>query len=291
MKITDKVALSILSCLLGLFLIVGSVCGILSVTVCNSDFMLKVFNSRVDYSSIQAEYCEEQEYLAIPAGVGEGVLSSVVQQPEFESIINLMVEKAYADDGVSLVTEFDSLCLTERFYQAMYQYFSVEKGYDITEEMSNDMYYVAGIANDNCFALVKVLPDNLLDQFGNLATELSRYFKIAVIVSLAVVIALITLLSITKKWRSHCVLCIGMALLMDGIMLIPIPFYVLMSGKYKYLNIEVEAFYNTAVGLIEKTMVFFLVVGIVLIIAALVIAFFFFFLPIIREKRNTKTEA
>ena len=155
MKITDKVALSILSCLLGLFLIVGSVCGILSVTVCNSDFMLKVFNSRVDYSSIYAEYCEEQEYLAIPAGVGEGVLSSVVQQPEFESIINLMVEKAYADDGVSLVTEFDSLCLTERFYQAMYQYFSVEKGYDITEEMSNDMYYVAGIANDNCFDLVR----------------------------------------------------------------------------------------------------------------------------------------
>ena len=257
MKITDKVALSILSCLLGLFLIVGSVCGILSVTVCNSDFMLKVFNSRVDYSSIYAEYCEEQEYLAIPAGVGEGVLSSVVQQPEFESIINLMVEK----------------------------------GYDITEEMSNDMYYVAGIANDNCFALVKVLPDNLLDQFGNLATELSRYFKIAVIVSLAVVIALITLLSITKKWRSHCVLCIGMALLMDGIMLIPIPFYVLMSGKYKYLNIEVEAFYNTAVGLIEKTMVFFLVVGIVLIIAALVIAFLLLILPIIREKRNTKTEA
>ena len=291
MRTIDKIALSILSCLLGIFLIVGSVCGILSGTVCNSDFMLKVFNSRVDYNSIYDKYCEEQEYLAIPAGVGEGVLSSVVQQPEFESMITIMVEKAYADDGVSLDTAFYNLGLKERFYQAMYQYFAVEKEYEITEEMSKDMYHVADLANDNCLALVKVLPDNLLDRFGNLAAELDKYFEIAVIVSLAVTIALITLLLITKKWRKHCVLCIGMALLMDGIMLIPIPLFVLLSGKYKYLNIEIEAFYNAAVGLIENTMVFFLVAGIVLIIAALVIAFLLFILPIIRDKRRIKIQA
>jgi ABC-type multidrug transport system fused ATPase/permease subunit len=264
-----------LSFLIALFGFIGIISGILSTTISNPKFMINVLENRHYYDSIYSEYCDDIESIAMPAGVAEGVFSAVISKSEFKDTINNIIKSAYSTDNSYSGNVFDKETAYNKFYSSMTDYFTNVKGMTITEEMTDSLDNVASLCASTC-GVYATLP--FIDTIGKYCTELNKYFKISCIVSAVAVAFLIFILFITKSWRKESPYLLGMALLTDGFMIVLAPFALLISGKVKYVQIEVESLYKFAIGYIEHLLYTLLTVGIVLIIIAVVIAGISYFL-------------
>ncbi len=275
MKIIDRIAVIILSFLIALFGFIGIISGILSTTISNPKFMINVLENRHYYDSIYNEYCDDVEGIAMPAGVAEGVFSAVVSKSEFKDTINRIINAAYSKNNTYSGNVFDRETTYNKFYSSMTDYFTNVKGVTITEEMTDSLDNVASLCASTCGVYV-TLP--FIDTIGKYSTELNEYFRLGCIISAVAVAFLIFILFITEKWRNQSPYLLGMALLTDGFMIILAPLALLISGKVKYIQIEVESLYRFAIGYIEHLLYTLLTVGIVLIIIAVVIAGISYFL-------------
>lgn len=264
----DKIAVTVLSFLISLFGFAALITGVLSNTVASPKFMIKVLENRHYYDTIYSEYCDSVESLAIPAGVDESVFSSVVTKSEFKEGINKIIISAYSNSDAYAGDSFDSDSVYNKFYNTMTEFFTTVKGVEITDEMTDSLHNVASLCASTCEVYI-TLP--FIDVIGRYATEFNSYFELGTIICAVFATFLIVMLCITKKWREICPYCISIALISSGLMLITAPLITLLSGKIRYIQIELKSLYTFAVGYIEYMLYELIAVGAALIILAVLI--------------------
>lgn len=267
MSIIDKIAAVFLSFLISLFGAVAAICAIMSNTMSDPDFMIKVLEKRHYYDSIFIEYCDSVESLALPAGMEDGVFSSLVTKEEFVNDINSVIKSAYGNSSGYAGAAIDYDTIYTRFYSAMSD-FAVSEGYDIYEDLAEGIDNVAGLCASTYEVYVTV---PFIDTIGSYASEFDNYFKIAAIVSAIFLIFFILLIARTKKWRDICGKLITISVITVGLLLSLAPLAILLSGKVRYLNITTRSLYAFAVGYCEHILYTFLYCGIGLILLTVVV--------------------
>lgn len=267
MSIFEKIAAVLLSFLIALSSFVAILSLVLSKTVCDPDFMIKVLSKNHYYDSIFEEYCESVESLAIPAGIDEGVFSGVVKKQEFCEYINKILRAAYDDQSGYAGDVFDYDGVYGRFYASMTE-FAEGKGISITDELTEGLDNVSTLCASTCRTYC-TLP--FIDTIGGYATEFDRYFSLSAILAAVFTLFLIVLLCISKKWRGIALLLAAIAAMTDGLMLTAAPAVILISGKIRYLQIELKSLYLFAVGYTEELLSSILISGVVLIVFAVIL--------------------
>ncbi len=280
MKLYDKIALTILSVILSVFLFTLIISVIIGVTLCNPKFMISVLEKHDYYGLIFSEYSESiEDGIAIPAGVGPGVLSNIVTKEDMKEQINNIILVAY-DSNTDNAKVFDYNGVKQKFYDSMVTYF-LEKDYDLTEESYNDIFYVA----TNCADEYKGYSEMpFIYTIGNYANDFKSIFTAVATVSLGFVIFLLILISVTKKWRQSLLFYTGMSCMTSGLMLTVAPLYVIFSNTIKHLNVEIKSLYYFAVGYSYDLIKLIMFAGILLILISLIIGFKLFIYPLIKRK-------
>ncbi len=282
MNKTDKIALSILSLFLAVFVFVTSVSLIISTTFCSPKFMIKVLENKDYYSIIYSEYSDSlEDGIAIPAGVDEGVLSAVISKDEITADINNIIEVAYSKD-IDNSQSLDYDAVKQRFYDTMVAFFT-NKGIEITDEISGDILNVATHCADE-YKGYSEMP--FIYTIGGYAIDLLSIFRTVSIVFGCISIFLIVLLLITKKWRSSAMFVMGISSFTVGLLLIIAPICVLIIDVINRINIQIKSLYTFAVGYANSLLYVFIAVGGLFVIIALILAFFEFVLPLIKLKKD-----
>lgn len=268
MSVIEKIAATVLSFLISLFCFMAVICLIFSQTFSNPSFMTDTLEKRNYYDTIYSEYCESVESLAIPAGIDEGVFSSVVQKEEFVENINHIVYAAYNDSDAYAGSAFDYEYVYGRFYDCMVE-MAKDKEFEITDEITEGIDNVAGLCASTCRSHV-TLP--FIDTLGSYATEFGKYLQIGGIVCGVVSAFLIAFVFLLRSWRKAAIFILSSAFIADGIMLITAPVAVLASGKIRYLQIEIKSLYLFAVGYVERMLNVALAVGITVLVIGIILA-------------------
>ena len=283
MNIVEKIAAALLSFLIALASFVAILSLVFSKTVCDPAFMKDVLSKNHYYDSIFEEYCESVESLAIPAGIDEGVFSGVVKKQEFCEYINKILYAAYNDQTGYAGDVFDYAGVYDRFYTSMTE-FAEGKGIAVTDELTEGLDNVATLCASTCRTYC-TLP--FIDTIGSYAAEFSRYFNLSAVLASVFALFLIILLCISKKWRSVALLLASIAAMTDGLMLTAAPAAILISGKIRYLQIELKSLYLFAVGYSEELLLRILISGLVLIALAAVL--FVIYNVVLYKHRGIKT--
>lgn len=284
MNIVEKIAAALLSFLIALASFVAILSLVFSKTVCDPAFMEDVLSKNHYYDSIFEEYCESVESLAIPAGIDEGVFSGVVKKQEFCEYINKILYAAYNDQTGYAGDVFNYDGVYSRFYSSMTE-FAEGKGIAVTDELTEGLDNVATLCASTCRTYC-TLP--FIDTIGGYATEFSRYFNLSAVLASVFALFLIILLCISKKWRSIALLLASIAAMTDGLMLTAAPAAILISGKIRYLQIELKSLYLFAVGYSEELLLRILISGLVLI--AFAAALFVIYNVVLYKHRGIKTQ-
>lgn len=279
MSIVDRIAAVLLSFLMSLFCFIFIVCIILSCTFSQPSFMTGVLEKRQYYDAIFYEYCDAVEGLAIPAGVDEGIFSSVVSEDEFKENINNIVYSAYNSTDSYAGAAFDYDSVYQRFYNCMAD-FAESKEIEVTDEIAEGLDNVADLCASTCQVYVTI---PFIDTIGAYASEFGKYLKIGALISGVLFMFMCVVLFTSKKWRRFSFKPLPTALIADGFMLAAAPAAVLLSGKIRYIQVEVKSLYHFAVGYIEHLLYTFITVGAVLLAVGVLTAVIF---AIIRSKRN-----
>lgn len=287
MKLYDKIALTILSVMLSVFLFTAIVSVILGATFCNPKFMITVLEKHDYYGLIFSEYSESiEDGIAIPAGVEPGVLSNIVTKEDMKEQINNIIEVAYNSEKDN--TEgFDYDGVKQKFYDSMVTYF-LGKDYDLTDESYNDIMYVATSCADECKGYSEM---PFIYTIGSYADNFKGIFTVVAVVSAGVVAFLLLLICITKKWRKSLLFYVGMSCMTSGLMLAAAPLYVIFSNTIKHLSIAIKSLYYFAVGYSYDLIKLILFSGILLIIISLFIGFKLFIYPLIKCKSLSNKES
>lgn len=284
MKLYDKIALTILSIILSVFLFATIICGILGVTFCNSKFMITILEKHDYYNLIYSEYCQSiEDGIAIPAGVEPGVLSDIVSKEDIKVQINNIINVAYSgksDDS----NGFDYDGVKQKFYYSMVTYFTA-KEYDLTEESYEDIMYVATHCADECKGYSEM---PFIYTIGNYANDFKRIFKVISLASAGLVAVLLILIIVVKKWRQSFWFYTGISFMTGGLMLAVAPLYLLYSNMIKHLNIAIKSLYYFAVGYSYDLIKIIIFSGALLILISLVIGFILFILPLFKRKKTVE---
>ncbi len=267
MSIIEKIAAVFLSFLIALFGFAAAVCGILSSTFADPEFMIDVLDEHNYYEPIFSEYCEEVEDFAIPSGVDEGVFSAVISKEEFISDIQNIIRKAYEKDSGYAGSALNYDAVYDRFYNCLVEV-AVGKGFTVDEELIPALENVSELCAST-YEIYVTVP--FIDTLGSYATEFDRYFSIGALVSASMFIILIALMCISRKWRSISPHIISISLISAGLMLLAAPLAVIASGKIRHLNIEIKSLYSFAVGYSENLLYTFIYAGSVILALALVV--------------------
>lgn len=281
MKISDKIAIGILSLMLAIFVFVASICMIISNTFFNPDFMVKVLKDRDYYSIIYTEYCESiEDGISIPAGVDTGVLSSVISKDRMMSDINSIIYAHYDKniDEPSKSLDYDGV--KSLFYDTMVIFFT-NKGAELSDEMLSDIMNVASHCSDEYKGYAEM---PFIGTIGSYSRDLDDMFLVISIVCCCLALFLTALLIFTKKWRSSVAYTMGISMLTAGLLLTVIPAYVLLSNMISYLRIGIESLYNFAIGYANSFLLRFVLIGLIFIIIGLIIGFVLFILPSLKRK-------
>lgn len=268
MNVIDRIAAIMLSFLISLSCFAAVVCVILSETFSKPAFMTGTLEKRNYYDTIFSEYCDSVESLAIPAGVDEGVFSSVVSKDELKNNINHIIYTAYDNSGSYAGAAFDYDEVYQRFYNCMID-IAEEKGFQITDEIIDGIENVAGLCASTCQSYVTI---PYIDTIGSYATEFGKYLKVGAMVCGAFFVFLFAVLFISRKWKSISCTLLSTALIADGLMLTIAPVAVLLSGKIRYIQIEIKSLYLFAVGYVERMLYYFIAAGAVILAIGAIIA-------------------
>ncbi len=286
MKLYDKISMAVLSVLSAVFIFVLSFSTVICMSFCNPKFMIKVLEKHDYYSLIYTEYSDSlEDGIAIPAGVEEGILSSVISKDEMKQQINNIITTAY-DNKADNSTGFAYDNIKQRFYDTMVVYFT-GKGIELNAESEGDILYVATHCADECKGYSEM---PFIYTIGNYANDFYKVFSVTALASGCLTAFLLVLLLITKKWRNSAPLWMGISLLTAGLMLGIAPIYVLLSKTITHLNIGVKSLYYFAVGYASDLLYLMILVAALLILIALIIAFVQFIYPVIRRKIKSKKQ-
>ncbi len=281
MKLYDKISLAVVSVLLSVFIFATVVSCVLNLTFCNKNYMIAVLERHDYYSLIYKEYTESiEDGIAIPAGVEPGILSNVVSQIEMKNQINGIISAAY-DSSVDNSSGFAYKDIEQKFYNSMEAYF-ISKGFEFNEEVENDIKYVAAHCADECKGYAEM---PFIYTIGDYANDFQKVFTIVGFIAGTMIIFLVVLISITKKWRSSALLCSGISCMTAGLMVVIAPLYVLLTDVIGRLNIGVKSLYYFAIGYSTDLLYILILFGLALIIISLVIGFKILIYPLI--KRNS----
>lgn len=268
MSVIEKIAAAVLSFLISLFCFMAVICLIFSQTFSNPSFMTDTLEDRNYYDTIYSEYCESVESLAIPAGIDEGVFSSVVPKEEFIENINHIIYAAYNESDAYAGSVFDYERVYGQFYDCMVE-FAKAKDFEITDEITEGIENVASLCASTCQSHV-TLP--FIDTLGSYASEFGKYLQIGGIVCGVILVFLIAVVFLSRTWKKVATLILSSAFIADGLMLIAAPAAVLASGKIRYLQIEIKSLYLFAVGYVERMLNIIIAVGIAVLIVGIIMA-------------------
>ncbi len=281
MKLYDKIALTILSIILSVFLFAAIISGILGVTFCNSNFMITILEKHDYYDLIYSEYSQSiEDGIAIPAGVEPGVLSAIISKEDMKVHINNIINVAYSSEQNNS-NGFDYDGVKQKFYDSMVSYFS-GKEYDLTEESYEDIMYVATHCADECKGYSEM---PFIYTIGSYANNLKGIFKVISLASAGLVAFLLILICIIKKWRQSFLFYTGISFTTCGLMLAVAPLYVIFSNTIKHLNIAIKSLYYFAVGYSYDLIKIIIFSGALLILISLVIGFILFIVPLFKRKK------
>ncbi len=281
MKLYDKISLAVVSVLLSVFIFATVVSCVLNLTFCNKNYMIAVLERHDYYSLIYKEYTESiEDGIAIPAGVEPGILSNVVSQIEMKNQINGIISAAY-DSSVDNSSGFAYEDIEQKFYNSMEAYF-ISKGFEFNEEVENDIKYVATHCADECKGYAEM---PFIYTIGDYANDFQKVFTIVGFIAGTMIIFLVVLISVTKKWRSSALLWSGISCMTAGLMVVIAPLYVLLTDVIGRLNIGVKSLYYFAIGYSTDLLYILISLGLALIIISLVIGFKILIYPLI--KRNS----
>jgi len=244
---------------------------IINSTFLNAQFIINIFENNNYYAQMYDEFSQEVEYLADPAGIDSGVMSSVVSKEQMQQDIVGTVYSAYNYKG-SAGYSINKDNIQSKFFEKISEY-AVTHGYTVEGDIKTNLEYVSTYAA-NTYETYARFP--YIDYLGDFSVRLKKAFGIVLMISIALVFALITSLYLTTNWKHRATRAIVYALTGSGLMLIIEPLVFLLSNKIKYLAITTRSIYDFAVGYAQEVLFMFVISGVGLLIAALMVFIFIY---------------
>lgn len=259
-KFTDKLPVFILNFITSFLIFLVVVCIVFLSTVGNISFMLFTFDVNNYYDHIYDEYCEEIEYLAVPAGVSEGLFSSLISKDYMKNDISSIVKRAYNVKGYQDY-KVDSDHVYQLFYDAMVKY-SEDLGYVVDDEFAEGIANVSKVAK-NQYADYTALP--YIDTICGLAVSVVKYVLFALVLGVLIIAFMLVALLKSVRWKPIKKEALSITFITSSLMTMIVPLIVLLSGKIKYLSIEIKSLYYLLVGYFELVLYIMLALGILLL--------------------------
>lgn len=266
-RFSDRITSYIISFLISFFLFLVCLCIVFVSTIGNVSFMLSSFERHHYYENIYEEFSEDVEDLAIPSGVEQGIFSQIVTKDMMTDDIRGIIKRAYQVEGFK---EFEPD--TDKVYTGFYNtilLFATEKGFEISEEITEGIDNVSQVAVDYYESYVE-LP--YIDSICGYAVGFTDKIIIGAVVGTGFLIFLITLVFASLRWRKEGYKLLCVSSISAGLMLIIFPLSIIISGKIKYISIDIKSLYNLFVGYIHSLLFVIIFTGIFIIILGIICA-------------------
>jgi len=271
-KKKDYIFLRILtSFLVSFFVFIIFALLIINSTFLNAQFIIKVFENNNYYAQMYDEYSKEVEYLADPAGIDQGVMSSVITMEQMQQDIVNTVYSAYNYKG-SAGNDINKDKIVNKYFEKISEN-AITLGYTVEGDIKTNLQYVSTCAESTYETYAKF---PYIYYLGDFSIRLKAAFGIALMISIGIVFVLTVSLYLTTTWKHRATRAVIYALSGSGLMLIIAPTVFLLSNKIKYLAITTKSIYDFAVGYADKVLSIFIISGIGLLIAALIVFIFIY---------------
>lgn len=244
---------------------------IINSTFLNAQFIINIFENKNYYSQMYDEYSQAVEYLADPAGIDAGIMSSVMTKEQMQQDIINTVYSAYNYKGAAGFN-IDQKAIQNKFFSKLSD-FAVSHGYTVEGELKTNLEYVSSCAETTYETYAKF---PFINYLGGFSIQLKKVFGIGLVFSMVVVFVLLIALYFSSEWKHRATRAVIYALSGAGLMLIMGPMVLLLSNKIKYLSITTKSIYDFAVGYAQKVLSMFIVSGIAFLIVA-VLAYVFIY--------------
>ena len=174
--------------------------------------------------------------------------------------ISSIIKRAYNVKGYQDY-KVDSDHVYQLFYDAMVKY-SEDLGYVVDDEFAEGIANVSKVAK-NQYADYTALP--YIDTICGLAVSVVKYVLFALVLGVLMIAFMFVALLKSVRWKPIKKEALSITFITSSLMTMIVPLIVLLSGKIKYLSIEIKSLYYLLVGYFELVLYIMLALGILLL--------------------------
>lgn len=259
-----RICYAVLTFILALLIIAGSLSAVMKVSFLSRGFMTDVLNSSSYYNDLCIEITDELTDLGDASGLDRSFFENLVDEVTVRKDVQSYIDNFYRGKKLTVITSNfeDNLRNALRVY-------TDKNNIKITDEKNID-YFVSKA----CKIYAKSVRITYLDSLQKLLKKADGIFTAVLIVSVLLAAGIVVVLLMTNEWKHKSVRYIYTATASSGLLLVSFPLIVYISGALKRLSVLSRSLSDLYGAMLKGFLNDILVIGIVFIVisAALWIA-------------------